>query len=139
MKITRRSAMKMTATAVAAPVVLRAQDALAQSGTVKVLVWQDYIQPNIAEKFEADTGITLELTTFGSNNEAESTISSAGGKGFDVVATARTLHEGEKHEYQACRQQVESQLACALSAPYPARRSDKQYPHPELGYSYPAS
>lgn len=85
MTISRRTALKMTATAVAAPVVLRAHDALAASGTVRVLAWQDYIQPNIAEKFEADTGITLELTTFGSNNEAESTISSAGGKGFDVV------------------------------------------------------
>jgi spermidine/putrescine transport system substrate-binding protein len=85
MKITRRSAMKMTATAVAAPVVLRAQDALAQSGTVKVLVWQDYIQPNIAEKFEADTGITLEITTFGSNDEAQSIVRSSNGGDFDVV------------------------------------------------------
>ena len=82
---TRRSAMKMTATAVAAPVVLRAQDTLAQSGTVKVLVWQDYIQPNIAEKFEADTGITLEITTFGSNDEAQSIVRSSNGGDFDVV------------------------------------------------------
>ena len=85
MSITRRHALKLTSTAVAAPLVLRATDALASSGSVKVLAWQDYIQPNIAEKFQADTGITLELTTFGSNDEAESTIRSAGGKGFDVV------------------------------------------------------
>ena len=85
MKLTRRTAIRLGASAVAAPMVLRAHDALAQSGTVRVLAWQDYIQPNIAEKFEADTGITLELTTFGSNTEAESTIRSAGGSGFDVV------------------------------------------------------
>ncbi|CUH67340.1 hypothetical protein TG4357_02949 [Thalassovita gelatinovora] len=54
--------------------ILRASDALASSGSVKVLAWQDYIQPNIAEAFEAETGIALELTTFGSNDEAESTI-----------------------------------------------------------------
>ncbi|QHQ35152.1 extracellular solute-binding protein [Algicella marina] len=85
MPITRRSAMKLTAVGVATPAVLRATDALASSGTVKVFAWQDYVQPNIAEKFEADTGITLELTTFGSNDEAESTVRANGGKGFDVV------------------------------------------------------
>jgi len=83
--ISRRSVIKMGAAAVTAPVVLKANDALASSGSVKVLAWQDYIQPNIAEKFEADTGIKLELTTFGSNDEAESTIRANGGKGFDIV------------------------------------------------------
>ncbi|KAA2313877.1 extracellular solute-binding protein [Pseudooceanicola sediminis] len=85
MTFNRRTALKMTAGAVAAPVILRAHDALASSGSVKVLAWQDYIQPNIVEKFEADTGITLDLTTFGSNDEAESTVRANGGKGFDVV------------------------------------------------------
>ncbi|MCA8883917.1 MAG: extracellular solute-binding protein [Rhodobacteraceae bacterium] len=85
MNFTRRSALKVTAAGVAAPAILKASDALASSGTVKVFAWQDYIQPNIAEKFEADTGITLELTTFGSNDEAESTVRANGGKGFDVV------------------------------------------------------
>lgn len=85
MSVNRRSLLKMSSAFLAAPMVLRATDALASSGSVKVLAWQDYIQPNIAEKFTADTGITLELTTFGSNDEAESTIRSAGGKGFDIV------------------------------------------------------
>ena len=70
MTISRRHVLQMTGAALAAPAVLRATDALASSGTVKVLAWQDYIQPNIAEKFQADTGITLDLTTFGSNDEA---------------------------------------------------------------------
>ena len=85
MTFTRRNALRLTAAAVAAPAVLRAHDALASSGSVKVFAWQDYIQPNISEKFEADTGIKLELTTFGSNDEAESTVRANGGKGFDVV------------------------------------------------------
>lgn len=85
MKLTRRSAMKLTAAGVAAPAILKASDALASSGSVKIFAWQDYIQPNIAEKFEAETGIKLELTTFGSNDEAESTVRANGGKGFDVV------------------------------------------------------
>lgn len=85
MTFNRRTALKLTGAAVAAPALLRAHDALASSGSVKILAWQDYVQPNIAEKFEAETGITLELTTFGSNDEAESTIRASGGKGFDVA------------------------------------------------------
>ncbi len=94
MTLNRRTALKLGAAALAAPVVLRAHDALASSGSVKVLAWQDYIQPNIAEKFEADTGITLDLTTFGSNDEAESTIRAAGGKGFDIVFPSITNAAG---------------------------------------------
>lgn len=85
MNISRRSALQMTAAAVAAPAILKSSDALASSGAVKVFAWQDYIQPNIAEAFEAETGITLDLTTYGSNDEAESTVRASGGKGFDVV------------------------------------------------------
>ena len=94
MKTTRRSAIQMGAAALAAPMILRATDALASSGSVKVLAWQDYIQPNIAEKFEADTGIKLELTTFGSNDESESTIRANGGKGFDIVFPSITNASG---------------------------------------------
>ena len=85
MSFSRRTVLQMTAAGVAAPAILKASDALASSGTVKVFAWQDYVQPNIAEAFEAETGITLELTTYGSNDEAESTVRANGGKGFDVV------------------------------------------------------
>ena len=85
MKVSRRSALQLTAAAVAAPAILKSTDALASSGTVKVFAWQDYVQPNIAEAFEAETGIKLDLTTYGSNDEAESTVRANGGKGFDVV------------------------------------------------------
>jgi len=83
--LSRRQSLAIGTAALAAPLVLRAHDALASSGSVKVLAWGDYIQPNIAEKFQADTGITLELTTFGSNDEAISTVAASGGRGFDVV------------------------------------------------------
>lgn len=85
MTISRRNALKLGSAALAAPMILRATDALASSGSVKVFAWQDYVQPNIAEAFEKETGIKLELTTFGSNDEAESTIKANGGKGFDIV------------------------------------------------------
>ena len=94
MKLDRRTVLKSSAAVIAAPAILRAHDALASSGTVRAFAWQDYIQPNIKEKFEADTGITMELTTFGSNDEAESTIRANGGRGFDVIFPSITNRAG---------------------------------------------
>ncbi len=94
MKLDRRTVLKSSAAVIAAPAILRAHDALATSGTVRVFAWQDYIQPNIKERFEADTGITMELTTFGSNDEAESTIRANGGRGFDVIFPSITNRAG---------------------------------------------
>ncbi|GHB21111.1 spermidine/putrescine ABC transporter substrate-binding protein [Pseudovibrio japonicus] len=89
MSITRRSVLKGTAAAsaaaVAAPAILKASDALASSGQVNVFAWGDYIQENMITKFEGDTGIKINLSTFGSNDEAEQKLKAAGGKGFDVI------------------------------------------------------
>lgn len=85
MTLTRRSLLSAGSAALAAPLVLRASDALASSGSVKVLAWQDYFNPELIQKFEADTGIKMELTTYGSNDEAESVVRASGGKDFDVL------------------------------------------------------
>lgn len=88
MTISRRSLLKSTAiagVALAAPAILKAKDALASSGTVNVFAWGDYVQDNMIEKFQKDTGITINLSTFGSNDEAEQKLKAAGGKGFDVI------------------------------------------------------
>ena len=37
------------------------------------------------EKFKADTGIAINLSTFGSDDEAEQKLKAAGGSGFDVI------------------------------------------------------
>ncbi len=87
-RLTRRSMLKATAATgavLAAPAILRASDALASSGTVNVFAWGDYVQDNIKEAFEKATGITMNLSTYGSNDEAENKLRAAGGKGFDVV------------------------------------------------------
>ncbi|TCT09160.1 spermidine/putrescine transport system substrate-binding protein [Tepidamorphus gemmatus] len=86
--VNRRSMLKATAATgavLAAPAILRASDALASSGTVNVFAWGDYVQDNIKEAFEKATGITMNLSTYGSNDEAENKLRAAGGKGFDVV------------------------------------------------------
>lgn len=88
MVFSRRSLLKTTAAgaiALATPAILRAHDALASSGQVDVFAWGDYIQENMIQKFEADTGIKVNLSTYGSNGEAENKLRAAGGKGFDIV------------------------------------------------------
>ncbi|SDQ82784.1 extracellular solute-binding protein [Pseudovibrio sp. Tun.PSC04-5.I4] len=88
MTISRRSVLKGTAVAsavVAAPAILKASDALASSGQVNVFAWGDYIQENMIKKFEGETGIKINLSTYGSNDEAEQKLKAAGGKGFDVI------------------------------------------------------
>ncbi|QGZ36369.1 extracellular solute-binding protein [Stappia indica] len=88
MSISRRSVLKGSAAAstlLAAPAILKAGDALASSGQVNVFAWGDYIQQNMIDKFEGDTGIKVNLSTYGSNDEAEQKLRAAGGKGFDVI------------------------------------------------------
>lgn len=88
MSMSRRTLLKSTAfasAALAAPAFLTARDALASSGTVNVFAWGDYVKENMVEKFQKDTGITVNLSTFGSNDEAEQKLKAAGGKGFDVI------------------------------------------------------
>ncbi len=86
--ISRRTVLKTTAATtalVAAPAILRATDALATSGQVNVFAWGDYIQQNQIDKFEKDSGIKINLSTYGSNDEAQQKLKAAGGKGFDVI------------------------------------------------------
>ena len=88
MIISRRRLMQGATAAgafVAAPAILKSHDALASSGQVNVFAWGDYIQPNMIELFEKDTGIKINLSTFGSNDEATQKLKAAGGKGFDVI------------------------------------------------------
>ena len=88
MIISRRHVLKTSAAAstlLAAPAVLRGPAFGQSSGTVDVFAWGDYVQPNMIEKFEKDTGIKVNLSTYGSNDEAAQKLKAAGGKGFDVA------------------------------------------------------
>ena len=86
--VSRRSFIKKSAAvaAVAAtgPAIINSR-ALAASGEVKVLAWVDYVNEDMVSGFEETTGITVNLTTFGSNDEAEQKTKAAGGKGWDVI------------------------------------------------------
>ena len=52
---------------------------------VNVFTWDDYFQPNIVDAFQKATGITINISTHGSNGVAASQLRAAGGKGFDLI------------------------------------------------------
>jgi len=70
----RRSFLKKSAVvaAVAAtgPAIVNSR-VLAASREVKVFAWVDYVNEDMIDGFEKETGITVNLSTFGSNDEAE--------------------------------------------------------------------
>jgi spermidine/putrescine transport system substrate-binding protein len=57
------------------------------AGQVNVFAWGDYAQTfeGFVGSFEEKTGIKVNFSTFGSNDEAENKLRAAGGKGFDVI------------------------------------------------------
>lgn len=58
------------------------------AGEVNVFAWGDYaqtFQDHIIGGFEEKSGIKVNLSTYGSNDEAENKLRAAGGKGFDVI------------------------------------------------------
>ncbi|RMD61344.1 MAG: extracellular solute-binding protein [Alphaproteobacteria bacterium] len=62
-----------------------AKRALSSSGEVNVYAWSDYIWPEMIEPFEKKTGIKVNLSKYGSNDELLTKLKTSGGKGFDLV------------------------------------------------------
>lgn len=85
MPLSRRRFVAASAATLAAPAVLRDPAFGQSSGQVDVFTWGDYLQPNMIDRFESETGIKLNVSTYGSNDEAEQKLKAAGGKGFDVI------------------------------------------------------
>jgi spermidine/putrescine transport system substrate-binding protein len=69
--------------AIAAP--WGAKRALSSSGVVNVFTWSDYVYQDMIDGFEKETGIKVNLSKYGSNDEVFNKIKASGGKGFDVV------------------------------------------------------
>ncbi|MEX2408852.1 MAG: twin-arginine translocation signal domain-containing protein, partial [Rhodovibrionaceae bacterium] len=85
---TRRTLLKGAAAtgviAAAAPFILP-KSALSSSGEVDVYAWGEYISEDMQKAFEDKTGIKLNLTVFGSNNEVLSKVRAGKGEGYDLV------------------------------------------------------
>ncbi len=85
--VSRRSFLKksaMVAAAATGPWIINSQ-VLAASRQVNVFAWVDYVNQDMIDGFEKETRIKVNLTTFGSNGEAEQKTKAAGGKGWDVI------------------------------------------------------
>ncbi|WP_326491420.1 extracellular solute-binding protein [Rhodovulum sulfidophilum] len=82
--LSRRAVLATGAATLAAPLIARR--ALASSGEVNVFAWGDYFRTGeILEAFTSETGIKVNVSTYGSNEEATSKLRSSGGKGFDIL------------------------------------------------------
>ena len=80
----RRAMLATGAAALATPLIARRS--LASSGEVNVFAWGDYFADGkITDAFTAATGIKVNVSTYGSNEEASSKLRAAGGKGFDIL------------------------------------------------------
>jgi putrescine transport system substrate-binding protein len=84
MKLNRRQTFVALGATLAMPYV---RPSWAQSGTVNVYNWSDYIGETTLEDFEAATGISVVYDTYSSAEEAQAKML-AGSSGYDVVVHA---------------------------------------------------
>ena len=86
--LSRRQVMKgaaMAGTALAAPAII-SSSALASSGELNVLMWSDYLPEEFKEAFKKETGITINHTGVGSNEEIINKLRATRGRGFDICS-----------------------------------------------------
>ena len=86
--IKRRSVLKGAAafSAVAAGPWIISPRALAASGEINVLMWSDYLPPGWLDGFTKKTGIKVNFTGIGSNEEIINKLKATKGRGFDIIS-----------------------------------------------------
>jgi spermidine/putrescine transport system substrate-binding protein len=72
------------ALAVAGPAYVR--NALSSSGDINILMWSDYLPDDFIAAFEAESGITVNYTGIGSNEEIINKMKATRGRGFDIIS-----------------------------------------------------
>jgi len=83
----RRTLLKSTAIAgagVAMPAIINSS-ALASSGEINIMMWSDYLPESFTKAFTEKTGIKINFTGIGSNDEILNKIKATNGQGFDIV------------------------------------------------------
>lgn len=87
--VTRRSVLKGAAAAgavaAAGPFVI-SRRVLASSGEINILMWSDYLPPDFLEAFTKKTGIKVNYTGIGSNEEIINKMKATKGRGFDIIS-----------------------------------------------------
>ena len=86
--VTRRTALKGMAAASAAAVGpwVVSSKVLAAAGEVNVLMWSDYLPPGFLKSFEEKTGIKVNYTGIGSNEEIITKMKATKGRGVDLCS-----------------------------------------------------
>lgn len=86
--IKRRSVLKGAAAFSAAAVGpwIVSPKALAASGEINVLMWSDYLPPEWIDGFTKKTGIKVNYTGIGSNEEIINKMKATKGRGFDIIS-----------------------------------------------------
>ncbi|WP_169568707.1 extracellular solute-binding protein [Sneathiella limimaris] len=86
--VSRRSVVKGAAAVgaftVAGPAYIK--NALSSSGEINILMWSDYLPPKFIADFEKETGIKINYTGIGSNEEIINKMKANKGQGFDIVS-----------------------------------------------------
>lgn len=63
------------------------RNAFSSSGELNWFTWEDYAPQPLVDRFTADTGITLNITTFSSNEDCLNKLKAAsGGAGWDITS-----------------------------------------------------
>ncbi len=70
----------------------------ATSGEVNLYTWSDYYPEELVKKFTADTGITLNVDYFDSNESLEAKLRASDGAGYDVVVPSDYMVEILKND-----------------------------------------
>ena len=86
--LSRRSVLKGAVAAgflIAGPFVVNRR-VLASSGDLNILMWSDYLPPGLIADFETKTGIKVNYTGIGSNEEIIAQMKASGGRGFDICS-----------------------------------------------------
>jgi len=84
----RRTVLKggaAVAGALAMPAVISSK-ALASSGEINILMWSDYLPETFLKTFQDGTGIKVNYTGIGSNEEIINKMKATKGRGFDIVS-----------------------------------------------------
>jgi len=88
MTTTRRTVLKGTAAAsalIAAPAIISSK-ALASSGEINILMWADYLPDDFIAGLKDKTGIKVNFTGIGSNEEIINKMKANKGQGFDICS-----------------------------------------------------
>ncbi|MEH6524472.1 MAG: extracellular solute-binding protein [Sneathiella sp.] len=87
-QVKRRDLLKGAAIAGAAAIApaIISRSALASSGEINILMWSDYLPKPFIADFEKETGIKINYTGIGSNEEIINKMKATKGQGFDIVS-----------------------------------------------------